>query len=221
GKRTALLYDQSLKQRDRAIDAWRAVLDIDDGDMDALDALGRLYVANLAWRDLAGILQRKIELTTDPQDLRLMRLTNARLFDERLSDPQEALAQLRAILDIAPSDAEALEFLDRILTREGQHADLLEVLDQRAAIEADPPVRAAIAVRAARLLGDELSDVEGAIGRYREIVLTSPDNEEAREALWRIARGDDFRSAAVVALEPLLRAGAAVPELVDLLELKL
>ncbi len=221
GKRIAMLYDQSLKQRDRAISAWRAVLDIDEADLDALDALGRLYVANLAWRDLADVLQRKIELTSDPANVRLMRLTCARLYDDRLAEPQEALAQLRAVLDISPGDGEALELLDRILTREGQHADLLEILDKRAAIEADPPVRDAIAVRAARLLAEDLSDVEGAIARYREILAGSPDNQEARAALGRIARGDDFPQPAIAALEPLLRAGAEWPELVELLELKL
>ena len=122
-----------------------------------------------------------------------MRLTCARLFDERLSDPPEAVTQLRAVLEISPGDAEALELLDRILTREGQHAELLEVLDQRAAIERDMPVRDAIAVRAARLLAQELSDVEGAIARYREVLTRSPADADTRQALWQIARDHDHR----------------------------
>ena len=220
-KRTARLYDSALKQRERAIEAWRAVIEIDDADMDALDALGRLYVASQEWRELAGILQRKIEITTDPSSLRLLRLTSARLFDERLGDPQEALGQLRAILDAAPGDRETLELMDRLLTREAQHADLLEVLDRRAGIETDVPVRDAIAMRAAGLLADELSDVEGAIGRYRQILELSPANDEARAALWKIARGEEYRAGALAALEPLLRAEQNWPELIELLDLKL
>ncbi|HEY8924983.1 MAG TPA: tetratricopeptide repeat protein, partial [Polyangia bacterium] len=220
-KRTARLYDQGLKQRDRAIDAWRVVTEIDDADMEALDALGRLYVASQAWRDLASVLQRKIEITTDATSLRLLRLTAARLHDERLGDSTEALTQLRAILDTAPADAETLEFMDRILSREGQHADLLDVLDRRVAIEKDPAARDTIAMRAASLLADELSDLEGAIGRYRQIVERSPGNEEAREALWRTARGDDYRAAAIAALEPLLRQENAWAALVELLDLKI
>ncbi|HEY4186369.1 MAG TPA: tetratricopeptide repeat protein [Polyangia bacterium] len=220
-KRTARIYDLALKQRDRAIEAWQVVMEIDDTDMDALDALGRLYVANLAWRDLAGVLQRKIEITTDPTSLRLLRLTSARLFDERLNDPQEALGQLRSILDAAPGDRETLELMDRLLTREAQHADLLDVLDRRAAIEAEPPVRDAIAMRAAGLLADELSDVDGAIGRYRQIVERSPANSEARFALWKIARGEEFRAGALAALEPLLRAENDWADLIELLDLKI
>ena len=214
-KRTARLYDQSLKQRDRAIEAWRVVTEIDDADP------GRLYVASLAWRDLAGVLQRKIEITTDESNLRVLRLTSARLHDERLGDSQEALAQLRAVLETTPTDGETLEFMDRILSREGQHADLLDVLDRRAAIEDEPAARDTIAMRAAGLLADELSDLEGAIGRYRQIVERSPDNVEAREALWRTARGEELRSAAIAALEPLLRSENAWADLVELLDLKI
>ena len=220
-KRTARLYDTALKQRERAIEAWRAVTEIDDTDMDALDALGRLYVASQEWRELAGVLQRKIEITTDAPSLRLLRLTSARLFDERLNDAQEALSQLRAILDAAPGDRETLELMDRLLTREAQHADLLDVLDRRTAIETDAPVRDAIAMRAAGLLAEELSDVEGAIGRYRQILEVSPTNAEARAALWKIARGEEYRAGALAALEPLLRAEESWPELIELLDLKL
>jgi len=220
-KRTARLYDTALKQRERAIEAWRVVTEIDDTDLDALDALGRLYVASQSWRDLAGVLQRKIEITTEAPSLRLLRLTSARLYDERLNDAQEALGQLRSILDAAPGDRETLELMDRLLTREGQHADLLEVLDRRTAIETDPPVRDAIAMRAAALLADDLSDVEGAIGRYRQILELSPANGEARAALWKIARGEEYRAGALAALEPLLRSERNWPELIELLDLKL
>ena len=220
-KGIATLYDQSLKQREQAVGAWKTVLEIDDADMDALDALGRLHIADLAWRDLASVLQRKIELTSDASNLRLMRLTGARLFEEKLGEPQEAIAQLRAVLDVFPGDAEVLAQLDRILTSEGQHADLLEVLDQRVSVDADPATRDATAIRAARLLADELSDLEGAVGRYRDVLASSPHNLDAQNALWEIATGHDFRAPAVAALEPLLRADANWPRLVELLELRL
>ena len=220
-KRIAALYDQTLKQRDRAIDAWRAVLEISDVDVDAMDSLGRLYIAENAWADLASILQRKVELTPDPQNMRLLRLTSARLYDERLNEPMEAISQLRAILDVVPRDPETLEFLDRLLTREAQHADLLEVLDHRAAIESNPAARDELAARAARVLADELMDLEGAIGRYRDILAHNAAHAEARAALWAIARGDDLKANAIAALEPILRAGGEWPALIDLLELKL
>jgi tetratricopeptide (TPR) repeat protein len=220
-KRVAVLYEQALKQRDKAIDSWRSVLEIDDADEEALDALARLYVGSNSWRSLAEIYQRKIELATDAQDLRVLRFQTARLYDEKLEEPFESASQLRAVLDAHQGDAEALDGLDRIFSREGQHADLLEILDLRVMAEKSATDRDAFAYRAARLLEQELSDVQGAVERYREILQKSPRHGGAREALWSLARGDDHRMLAVPVLEPVLRNEREWGPLVDLLELKL
>ena len=62
-KRMAVLFEDALKNPTKAIDGWRGVLDIDDSDEEALDALARLYVASSQWRSLVDIYQRKIELS--------------------------------------------------------------------------------------------------------------------------------------------------------------
>jgi tetratricopeptide (TPR) repeat protein len=220
-KRMAVLFEQQLKQRDKAVSAWRAVLELDDADEEALDALARLYAAGSSWRSLAEIYQRKIELATDPQALRLLRFLSARLHDEKLEEPFEAASQLRAVLDAQPGDPEALELLDRIFTREGQHAELLEILDLRAMAEKSAAEREGFAFRAARLLEQELSDAQGAVERYRDILTRSPRHPGAREALWALARGEDHRLLAVPVLEPALRSEKEWGPLVELLELRL
>lgn len=220
-KRAAVLYEQALKQREKAIAAWRAVLEIDDADEEALDALGRLYVAGMAWRDLSGVYQRKIEIARDAAAARLLRILQARHYDEKLAEPHEAVSQLRAVLDGNPGDIEALDLLDRIFTREGQHAELVELLDQRAAIEANAAERDATAFRAARLCEQELSDPSEAISRYQQILTRTSSHDGAREALWQLAHGEDRRSAALAALEPTLRGRQEWDGLVELLELRL
>lgn len=220
-KRMAVLFEQQLKQRDKAVSAWRAVMELDDADEEALDALARLYAAGNSWRSLAEIYQRKIELAGDAQSLRLLRFLSARLHDEKLEEPFEAASQLRSVLDAHPGDAEALELLDRIFTREGQHAELLEILDLRAMAEQSAAEREGFAFRAARLLEQELGDAQGAVERYRDILSRSPRHGGARDALWALARGEDHRLLAVPVLEPVLRAEREWGPLVELLELRL
>src|SRR4029077_19737345 len=125
------------------------------------------------------------------------------------------------LLDENPGDAEALASLDRILAAEGRHTDLVEVIDARAAAERDAVARDALAFRAARLVESELSDVEGAIGRYQRILALSPQNLPTLEALLTIARGDDYRLPAISVLEPVLRAAKAWAAVGELLELRL
>ena len=64
-----------------------------------------------------AFVQRKIELGRDQQSLRYLRFLSARVFEEKLSEPDEAASQLRAVLDSNPGDADALAMLDRIFSR--------------------------------------------------------------------------------------------------------
>lgn len=221
-KRLAVLHEDALKQRDRAIEVWRSVLEIDDGDIEALDALARLYTGAAAWRDLAEILQRKIELTTDPAALRALRFAIARLHDEKLAEPAEAASHLRAVLDAHVGDTEALVALDRLFQREKQHTELLEILDLRlAAVPAGDPGRTELAFRAATLVEKDLLDPGASIDRYRSVLVLQPKHEAARRALWALAKEEDHRVSAIDVLEPILRDAGEWPQLIELLELRL
>jgi len=220
-KRVAVLHERVLGQPEKAIAAWRAVLDLDQENAEALDALERLYSERSDWTSLAEVLQRKIEGCHDVVTLRGLWLHAAHLHDEKLNDASEAASQLRAILDVDPDDAQALEFLSRIYDREGKHAELVEVLDSRARGARSAEERDALALRAAQLVQTELSDVVGAVERYRVILERTPNHEHARAALWELARHEDHRAPAVAVLEPVLRAGQEWQALVEMLELRL
>jgi tetratricopeptide (TPR) repeat protein len=138
-----------------------------------------------------------------------------------LNDPSEAASQLRSILDIDPDDAEALAFIGQIYGREGKHAELVEVLDARVRGASTAEARDALALQAAQLVQTELSDVVGAVGRYQVILERTPNYEQARAALWELARHEDHRATAIPVLEPVLRAGQEWRSLLELLELRL
>jgi tetratricopeptide (TPR) repeat protein len=219
-KRMAVLSEDALRDRDKAVTAWRSVLEVDDADEEALDSLARLYGSGGEWRELADIYQRKIELAQDAATLRYLRFLSARVYDEKLGEADEGASQLRSVLDANPNDPDALAMLDRIFTREKQHIELLEVLDLRATA-ARAGDRDALAFRAAQLVEKDLDDATGAIARYHDLLGRTPGHEGARNALWELARGESYRLPAVVALEPVLRQAQEWPELVELLELRL
>jgi len=220
-KRVAVLHEKVLGQPEKAIAAWRSVLDLDEGSAEALDALERLYTQLEDWTSLAEVLQRKVEACHDVVTLRRLYVQAAQLHDERLHDSAEAASQLRAILDIDPDDAEALEFIGNIYAREGKHAELVDVLDARARGASAAKERDALAMQAAQLVQNELGDVRAAVERYRIILDRTPGHEQARAVLWDLSRHEDHRAPAIAVLEPVLRAGQEWRSLVDLLELRL
>jgi tetratricopeptide (TPR) repeat protein len=220
-KRIATLYEDALKQREQAVRAWETVLEIDPKDGDALESLAQLHLAGGAFRELTDVYARKLELSQRPEERRMLFAQSARTFEEKLGEPEQAVEQLRKLLEETPGDPEALGALDRIFTNEGRHADLVEVLDIRAGFEKRPKERDEIAFRAARITETDLGDVEAAISRYQGILATSSGHPGAREALTTIARGDDYRVPAIAVLEPILRAAQAWDQVVELLELQL
>ena len=130
-KRMAALYESPLGDLGKAIVAWRSVLDLDQENAEAMDALARLYAATSSWQELVEVLQQKIDCTPDAQQLRALRFQAAELLDTRLDRLSDAAEQLRAILENAPDDTDALDMLASIFVREKQHAELVEVLDRR------------------------------------------------------------------------------------------
>src|SRR4029079_13131063 len=220
-KRIAVLYEDALKSREAAVRAWETVLEIDPRDGDALESLAQLHAAGGAYRELTEVYARKLELSDRREERRLLFAQSARIFEENLTEPDQAVDQLRKLLEETPGDDEALLSLDRIFTNEARHSDLVDVLDIRAGFAKRPQDRDELSFRAARITETELSDVEAAISRYQGILAATPKHPATLEALSAIAHGDDYRARAIEALEPVLRAGQAWDQVVELLELRL
>jgi tetratricopeptide (TPR) repeat protein len=220
-KRVAALYESPLGDLGRAIGAWRSVLDMDQENEEALDALSRLYAATSDWQNLVETVGHKIDGASDPQLVRALRFQAAELYDEKLGQLSDAAEQLRRILERSPSDVDALDMLASIHLREKQYGELVEVLDRRTLITTVPTERDALAYQAAKITEHEILDLPDAIARYRKILDTTPSHAESRAALWVLARGEDNRLLAVDALEPLLRLGQEWKPLCELLELRL
>jgi len=220
-RRMAELFESPLADLPKAIAAWRSVLDLDQSNTEALDALARLYGATSAWPELVETLQQKIDCTQDPRLLRALRFQAAELLDEKLGQRSEAAEHLRQILVASPDDIDALDMLASIYTRESRHAELVEILDQRAQRTATPAERDALLFQAAHVTQHELVDLNDAIARYRRILEGNPAHAESRAALWALARGEDCRLAALDALEPLLRLGQEWLPLTECLGLRL
>jgi tetratricopeptide (TPR) repeat protein len=220
-KRMASLFEAPLGDLPKSIAAWRAVLDIDAEDVQALDALARLYAATSEWQALVDVLQQKIACTKDVLLVRALRFQAAELLDEKLEQASDAAEQLRRILEVHPDDSDALDMLAGIFVREQQHGELVEVLDRRSALAKSPAERDKLTFQAAQVTEKELLDIPGAIERYRRILELNVGHVESRDALWGLCRGEDHRLLAIEVLEPLLRLGQEWKPLCEILELRL
>ncbi len=221
--RVAALYEEVLVDKPKAIAAYKHVLDVDDTDLTALDALERLYRETGDARELAGTLERKIELTGDVVARHALRHACAKVYERDLDDIFQAIAQLVAILDDDAGEAVALAELDRIYSKQKMWPELLDVVDRRALLAITAKDRADLAHRAAHLVETELRDVEAAIPRYGAVLQVLPAHGAARAALEQVlgGGGDDNVEPAAAILERVYRGDRDAAGLVRVYERRL
>tara|TARA_R110002073_G_scaffold24260_9_gene82156 strand:- start:70410 stop:81644 length:11235 start_codon:yes stop_codon:yes gene_type:complete len=219
-RRSAMVHENERSDRGAAIDAYRNILNAKEGDIDALDALERLFTAEENWAELAQVLLSKIETNEDPQARRLLHFELATLQETKLGDVFEAIAQTRAVLDLDPDDSRALEGLRTLFEKESMWQDLVEIVDQQVTL-ATGESKVEGAFSAAETVEKRLLEVEGAIERYAGVLELAPAHEGARAALLRHSANEDTMERCCEVLDGVYRAEANYDALAQILETRL
>jgi tetratricopeptide (TPR) repeat protein len=206
--RLAALQEQQLRDRPAAIATCRDILDLDADDTAALVALERLYYAQSEWESLAEVLERQLRLAGSAElenNLRF-KLGNVRaghlrdlggaiaLFAEMLvgeAPEARAVGALETAVDDEEHGLAAIEALLVVYERRAQWADLVRILEARAATVEAPEEKLASLERIQMVSEDRLGDVPGALSAACRIYVASP-TPAAREELERLsaAAGD-------------------------------
>lgn len=198
------VYRERLGDPARAIALNRVVLDAPAAEAhEALAAarrLDRLLDATGGTLERPDVLDRIASGSSDAAERRAARAEIARISAHEARDLDRAIRALSAILAEDPCDVEAEAELDRALASAGRNAELVTLLEQRAARSEPSQARADI-TRAAKLYAAELGDLDRAIARWSEL---------------RARFGRDGESAA--ALADLFERSARYADLASLLE---
>lgn len=217
------LYEGKLSDASSAIARYQRVLDVEEYDGDALEALDRLYQSEQRWEFLGDVLERKIQNATEPTQRAELKFRLGYLQEMVFSDLDQAITQYREILMEAPRHARATEALERLLVNElyrNEIADVLEplylqheqwqelalLLDARLELSEDPEDSSALQQRIARLYEEKLGDKPGAFQRWAEAMRQTPENRALGSSLARLAAECDLWEQAAALYEEI--AGA-------------
>lgn len=199
------LEENALQEPDKAIDTYRAVIDADERDTRALDALTRLYRSRQRWRDLAELYQRRAENESDNELAANHRLALARLYRNELDEVASAIDQLETIVSDMPWHREAIVELERLTSVEEHKARVVEILtplyaraddwqnlirltEQRLGLAEDPSERIAIYREAAQLYEERADDRSKAFDSLAQAFLLDPEDASLRADLERLAQ---------------------------------
>jgi tetratricopeptide (TPR) repeat protein len=217
----ASIHEELMSEPKEAINSFQQALEADPVSTITMDALERLYEASSNWPDLVDIKRRRV-LVTPYEEQRLdIQRSIAQVLENQLNDPMEAIEVWRGILAEVPDDSAAVSALDHLYTKESMFSELLDNLRLQKELAKDQALRVDILSRIGAIQENEMSNLEGAIESYRDVLLEQPTHKGAIEALTRIAANESVREQAVAVLEPIHREAGSFDRLAAVIELKL
>ncbi len=124
------LLETQLQDPLQAIEAYVAALEIDPSCAEAVTALDRLYRRHEKWEQLIRVLDKKAAATLDVDEQIRIRMEIARLWDDRLGEPQKAIAAYDLVRELDPRILPALRALEKLYEKTGQWESHLDILEQ-------------------------------------------------------------------------------------------
>ncbi|HVY44578.1 MAG TPA: tetratricopeptide repeat protein, partial [Minicystis sp.] len=212
----AMIAEEIIGDAAKAISYYERILALDPQYVAALDALEKLYEAEERWKDLATLLEQRLE-TAIEQEIVDIKLALGRIYIDRLLEPEKALGHLEDVLRLRENDAEARQLVERLLevgslrlraARVLEHVyeardemrQLVRVLEIRREGATDEGERRSLLRRMSVLLDERLRDDPRAFAALAELVPLEPEDAPTRERFVEIGRrlADHEKVAAVL-----------------------
>lgn len=171
---------------DRALEMNQQILALDDHNEQALNALDRLFAGRGNFGDLLKIYEKKLDLTSDPDERIAIQVKIGQLYEDELKDDTKAIAAYSAILDANGDHPAALSALDRIYVRNAMWPELADVLGRQLTVvgpEDNKRAHIEFKYRLGQTKAQHLQDAQGAIDAYRDVLDIEVGNSNARIAL--------------------------------------
>jgi tetratricopeptide (TPR) repeat protein len=174
------VYADEKRDVEHAEDAFLNVLQIDPENVDALDALSRIYETRGDWHRATDMLEQLAQyVASDPAKAVELRVRVGKIAETSLGDELRAVDQYQAALDIDPAHLPALEALRAIATRREDWYEVARYLDREQAATELPRTRAKLLTELGRVNAQHLDDQAQSIRCYEEALRCDADQEEA------------------------------------------
>lgn len=175
----ATVYADEVDDADRAIDAYRNVVDIDETNIPALEALSKLYAKQGDAVQAIDWMGRVADLTTDRQQRVEMYYRIGKALDEELGDRLEAEERFEMALDLEPTHLPSLAALRRIAMDAEDWDRAARYLDKEQQHTELPRQRSKLLVELGKVRHDMLGEPALATEAFELALECDLDNEEA------------------------------------------
>ncbi|HUH06056.1 MAG TPA: tetratricopeptide repeat protein, partial [Kofleriaceae bacterium] len=172
----ARLLEERLGAPAEATKALEAIIsDLDPANLDAHQALRRLYEARGDFEAAVRIAEREMYLTEDEPQKISRGLEIGLLCRDRLTDPTRALQAFERVLSLKPDHEEALSAAAELYAKVGDWKSHLRTLERRIEKSTDNREKRALMTRIAHATAEKLGDHKRAFRWFRQAHELAPD----------------------------------------------
>ncbi len=172
----ARVYEDNVGDLTKAIEFYRKVLEADGTQLEAAEALQRLYQATEQFGEMSAILLRNAEIREDVDAKKEALFQAAQIEEEVLERADNAIAAYEKVLEIDEEDSRSVDALVNLLLGLSRWEDLLKAYTRKVDLVLDPDEKKQVLYEVGAVYERELSDVENAIDTYQRILELDPDD---------------------------------------------
>ncbi|MCB9557534.1 MAG: protein kinase [Deltaproteobacteria bacterium] len=199
------IYEEHLKDPDKAIAAYQALLRSDESNRLALAGLARSYEAVGSWVEAAGVLTRLAPLEDDVDAQVECYCRIGRIQLEQLSKPEDAEISLNKARGLRDDHTATLVLLAELHERAGDYAKAAKVYCEAAASTSNLLEKAERFGQAARIYDEQLGQPEQAEAVWAALLAVDPEHIEAAERSLALLKKRGELAEALPILEMLVR----------------
>ena len=217
----ARVCQRHLDKCEEAMRAWEVCLASDASDVEALDALGILYEKAEQYSKLLEIIDRKLELASEPNDTLALAFKRAQLLVNQLHDLDMAEASYLKVLSIDENNADAIRGLKAIYDVTENWTKLADILKKECDIASSSDERLDTMFELAEINRNYLSALEDAIHIYDEILKENSAHARTIAVLEQLVRDDVQAARIAMILEPVYATAGDTAKQCKALEISL
>ena len=179
----AQVQERDLGDEEAAVEAYRASLEFDPQNREAVDALERLYTRLNRPADLLAVYERQLELTEDYREKVRILFRSAAIWEDPYQNAANADACVEGILTLDPTNLQAIKTLVRLRLAQGRFEDLVAVLERHIQLATEPQEQADLYVQVGDVFRDQLRRADRAVDAYQAALQVDPSHRPAMHAL--------------------------------------
>ncbi|MEO6954779.1 MAG: hypothetical protein ABI321_23465 [Polyangia bacterium] len=173
-RRAARVAGSKMRDAAEASRLYECLHTVDPTDSEAADTLERYYDRAKRYDKLVGILRTRLSLTAGGDEAIALYLRIAQLCEEGLRDADQTIEAYQRVLEIAPSNREAIDALGRLYEGTERWAELVEVTRRQIRLVTDRAQKALLYFKCGSVMESKFGKEDDAIRYYDAAIKTSP-----------------------------------------------